>query len=50
MRRAIENELEHPVAIGILNNEYKKGDILEVRVNKGEIVLVKQSEASLVRS
>lgn len=45
LRRTIEDELEHPIAVGILNNEYQKGDILEVHADKGGITIAKQVES-----
>jgi len=50
LRRTIENELEHPIAVGILNNEFKKGDILEVRIEKGSIQLAKKTESTIKRT
>lgn len=44
LRRTIEDKLEHEIANGILNNEYEKGDILEVRTSKGELILEKRTE------
>lgn len=35
LRRTIEDELEHAIAEGILNDTYPKGAILEVRTNNG---------------
>ncbi|MEO8691788.1 MAG: ATP-dependent Clp protease ATP-binding subunit [Candidatus Saccharimonas sp.] len=37
MRRAIEDEIEHAIAEGILAGAYHKGDILEVRIRGGAI-------------
>lgn len=45
LRRTIEDQLEHPIAMGILNNEYQKGDILEVHASKGDITIAKQVES-----
>lgn len=44
LRRTIEDKLEHEIANGILNNEYEKGDILEARTSKGELILEKRTE------
>lgn len=47
LRRAIQDELEHTLADGILNNEYEKGSVLEVRARKGEIdIHVSQEQAA----
>lgn len=37
LRRAIQDELEHPLADGILAEEYEKGSVLTVRAEKGAI-------------
>ena len=37
LRRAIQDELEHPLADGILAEEYEKGSVLTVRAEKGTI-------------
>jgi len=39
LRRAIQDELEHRLADGILAGEYEKGSVLEVSVRKGGIVI-----------
>jgi ATP-dependent Clp protease ATP-binding subunit ClpC len=39
LRRAIQDELEHKIADGILSGEYEKGSVLEVGVLKGEITV-----------
>lgn len=44
LRRAIQDELEHQVADGILSGEYEKGSIIEVKAQKGGIVLDVRSE------
>ena len=37
LRRTIQDELEHPLADGILAEEYEKGSVLTVRAEKGAI-------------
>lgn len=39
LRRAIQDELEHQIADGILSGEYDKGSVLEVSARKGAIVI-----------
>jgi ATP-dependent Clp protease ATP-binding subunit ClpC len=39
LRRAIQDELEHQIADGILSGEYEKGSVLEVSARKGAIVI-----------
>lgn len=39
LRRAIQDELEHHIADGILSGEYDKGSILDVSAKKGSIVI-----------
>ncbi len=39
LRRAIQDELEHPLADGILSEEYEKGSVLMVGATKGEITV-----------
>lgn len=39
LRRAIQDELEHQIADGILSGEYEKGSVLEVGAIKGVIVV-----------
>lgn len=48
LRRAIQDELEHKIADGLLANSYEKGAILEVSAKKGEIVIDAKHEAALV--
>lgn len=45
LRRAIQDELEHQIADGILSGEYDKGSVLEVTAQKGKIVLQLHHEA-----
>ena len=39
LRRAIQDDLEHLIADGILANTYEPGDVIEARAEKGEVVL-----------
>jgi ATP-dependent Clp protease ATP-binding subunit ClpC len=39
LRRAIQDELEHQIADGILSGEYEKGSVLEISTGKGKIVI-----------
>jgi ATP-dependent Clp protease ATP-binding subunit ClpC len=39
LRRAIQDELEHKIADGILSGEYEKGSVLEVSTGKGTIAV-----------
>jgi ATP-dependent Clp protease ATP-binding subunit ClpC len=44
LRRAIQDELEHAIADGILSGEYEKGTVLTASVRKGTIALDVTSE------
>lgn len=44
LRRVIEDEVEHRIAEGIIDNIYQKGDILEVTTHKGELVIGQRHE------
>jgi ATP-dependent Clp protease ATP-binding subunit ClpC len=44
LRRAIEDDLEHKIADGILANEYEKGSVLEISAKKGIIAVDVQRE------
>lgn len=46
LRRAIEDDLEHAIAEGVLANKYEKGAILEVGIHKGEITLEQRTEST----
>lgn len=46
LRRAIEDEVEHAIAEGVLAGEYEKGAILEVTTHKGEITIEQRTEAA----
>jgi ATP-dependent Clp protease ATP-binding subunit ClpA len=39
LRRAIQDELEHDIAEGILDERYEKGSIIEVTARGGKLVL-----------
>lgn len=45
LRRAIQDELEHQIADGILANEYEKGSVLEVSARKGMLTIALHHEA-----
>jgi len=45
LRRAIQDELEHEIADGVLSGEYEKGTVLEVSARKGRIVIDVTREA-----
>lgn len=45
LRRAMQDLLEHPIAEGILSDEYDKGTVLKAVAHKGEIQLHVESEA-----
>ena len=44
LRRAIQDELEHQIADGILSGEYDKGSVLEISARKGTITVNVQHE------
>lgn len=46
LRRAIEDELEHAIAEGVLDDKYEKGAILEVGLTKGELTLEQRTESA----
>jgi ATP-dependent Clp protease ATP-binding subunit ClpC len=39
LRRAVQEELEHSIADGILSGEYEKGTVLTATASKGTITL-----------
>jgi ATP-dependent Clp protease ATP-binding subunit ClpC len=45
LRRAIQDELEHQLADGILADEYEKGSVLAVGAKKGELSIEVTHEA-----
>ena len=46
LRRAIQDELEHKIADGILSGEYEKGSVLEIGAKKGIITVDVTHEAA----
>jgi ATP-dependent Clp protease ATP-binding subunit ClpA len=44
LRRAIEDELEHPLAEGILSDRYKKGTVLKTKLVDGHVNLEVEHE------
>ena len=45
LRRAIEDQLEHEIAAGIIDGTYHKGDILEAKAKSGGIVIDRHTES-----
>ena len=45
LRRAIEDELEHEIAAGIIDGTYHKGDILEAKAKQGAIAIERHTES-----
>ncbi|HET8884368.1 MAG TPA: ATP-dependent Clp protease ATP-binding subunit [Candidatus Saccharimonadales bacterium] len=39
LRRAIQDEVEHQIADGVLSGEYEKGSVLEISAQKGNVVV-----------
>jgi len=48
LRRALQDELEHRIADGILAGSYEKGDILEISTREGDIAVHAKHETALV--
>lgn len=46
LRRAIQDELEHVIADGILSGLYEKGSVLEATAQKGAIIVTVKHEAA----
>ncbi|MDX2775888.1 ATP-dependent Clp protease ATP-binding subunit [Streptomyces caniscabiei] len=46
LRRAIQDELEHTIADGVLSGEYEKGSVLEISAKKGIIAVDVTHEAA----
>lgn len=46
LRRAIEDQVEHAIAEGVLANKYEKGAILRVHIREGEIVVEQHTESA----
>jgi ATP-dependent Clp protease ATP-binding subunit ClpC len=47
LRRAIQDDLEHKIADGILSGEYEKGTVIEAGTQKGGIVINVRHEAKI---
>lgn len=45
LRRAIEDEVEHAIAEGVLADSYEKGAILDIDVDKGDITIEQRTES-----
>lgn len=45
LRRVIQDELEHPIADGILSEDYEKGTVLEISAQKGVVAIHVRYEA-----
>lgn len=45
LRRALQDELEHQIADGILSGEYEKGSVLEIGARKGGVTVDVKQEA-----
>lgn len=45
LRRAIEDELEHEIAAGVIDGTYHKGDILEAKAKQGAIAIERHTES-----
>jgi ATP-dependent Clp protease ATP-binding subunit ClpC len=46
LRRAIQDDLEHQIAEGILSGEYEKGSVLEASASGGKVILQVKHEAN----
>lgn len=46
LRRALENELEHPIAEGILSGEFEKGSVLEAAMQDGKVAVKVRAEVA----
>jgi ATP-dependent Clp protease ATP-binding subunit ClpC len=46
LRRALQDELEHQIADGILSGEYEKGSVLEIGARKGGITIDVRTEVA----
>lgn len=46
LRRAIQDELEHRLADGILAGDYEKGSVLEVGAQKGQLTIHERTEVA----
>lgn len=45
LRRAIEDQLEHEIAAGVIDGTYHKGDILVAKVKSGDIIIERHTES-----
>lgn len=45
LRRVIQDELEHPIAEGLLSNDYEKGHILTISAQRGNITISSATES-----
>lgn len=45
LRRVLQNELEHPIAEGILSGEFERGTVLSVRVVRSKVVIDVENES-----
>lgn len=39
LRRVLQNDIEHPIAEGLIAGKYEKGTIVRVEAKKGEIIV-----------
>lgn len=46
LRRVIQDEIEHAIAEGLLDNAYQKGDILSVTLNRGTLSVEVEQEGA----
>jgi ATP-dependent Clp protease ATP-binding subunit ClpC len=46
LRRALENELEHPIAEGILAGRFEKGSVIKATMKSGKVAVDVQHEAA----
>lgn len=44
LRRVLQDDLEHTIADGLLNAEFKKGSVLQAGVNDGKIIVTVKAE------
>jgi ATP-dependent Clp protease ATP-binding subunit ClpC len=48
LRRAIQNHIEDPMAEGVLEGRFKRGDTIHVDVQNGELVMTSEPQEALV--
>ena len=46
LRRALQEELEHEIADGILSGRFEKGTVLRARTQKGKVIVDAEREAA----